>query len=350
MDRWLAEQYFGNPLSKYLFDLFLLILTVGLVRSLKPLFIKKLKRSLEGKAVVGDLHFVKELVNFIVFLIFLGLANVVIDQLDAPKIETVAAKGLLLLFVLQTTRFVLRWTKEYMITVLLPQYAPMENSALSKTLLRIAEAVIWGVVILFLLNNLGFNIWAVLTGLGIGGIAIALATQTILGDLFNYFVIYLDRPFEIGDFIHIGETKGKVVDVGVKTTRLLALTGEEVVLPNSMMTSNKLQNFSRLKEKRVVLMLGIVYETSLVKLQMIPNLTKAAIEMVEGVRFDRSCWIEYGDSSLNFEVVYYILSDSSAFHAEAQQKVNLKIFESLGANSIDMAYPTQRVLLEQHPA
>lgn len=347
MDRWLAEQYFGNPLSKYLFDLFLIVFTVGLVRLIKPVFIKKLKRSLEGKTVVGDLHFINELASFIVFLIFLVLAYVVIDQLELPKIERAASKCLLLLFVVQTARFILRWTKEYLLKVVLPQYAPMENSSLSKTLLQITEAVIWGVVILFLLNNLGFNIWAVLTGLGIGGIAIALATQTILGDLFNYFVIYLDRPFEIGDFIHIADVKGKVVEVGVKTTRLLALTGEEVILPNSMMTSNKLQNLSRLKEKRVALMLGVVYETPVAKLQMIPGLTKVAIEAVEGIRFDRSCWIEFGDSSLNFEVIYYILSDSPAFHAQTQQRVNFKILECFEIHGIDMAYPTQRVLLEQ---
>ncbi|MGK7933547.1 MAG: mechanosensitive ion channel family protein [Microcystaceae cyanobacterium] len=200
---------------------------------------------------------------------------------------------------------------------------------------------IWTVAIVFLLDNLGLNIAAMVASLGIGGVAIALASQGILQDLFSYFSILFDRPFEIGDLVQIDNYIGHIEYVGIKTTRIKELSGEELILANTDLTSSRIQNFKRMERRRVVFMIGVIYETDLDTLQIIPSLIQKAIEATENVIFDRAHFANYNDFSLDFEITYYVLNNSYLSFREAQQNINFNLKEAFDKHNIQFAYPTQ---------
>jgi small-conductance mechanosensitive channel len=207
--------------------------------------------------------------------------------------------------------------------------------------------VVWVIGIVFLMDNLGFDISAVIAGLGIGGIAIALAAQAILGDLFSYFVIFFDRPFEVGDFIVVGDKVGSVEYTGIKTTRVRALSGEQLVFSNTDLTNSRIHNFKKMERRRVVFKLGVVYQTPSEKLAEISTLVKEIIEKQEDVIFDRGHFSAYGDFSLNFEFVYYVMGSDYVQYMNTQQKINLEIYDEFEKREIEFAYPTQTLFINK---
>jgi small-conductance mechanosensitive channel len=206
---------------------------------------------------------------------------------------------------------------------------------------------IWAIGLVFLMGNLGFDISAVIAGLGIGGIAVALAAQAILGDLFSYFVIFFDRPFEVGDFITVQDKAGTVEYTGIKTTRIRALTGEQLVFSNTDLTNSRVHNFKKMEERRVLFRLGVVYQTSAAKLEEIPVIVKDIIEKHNEVRFDRGHFATYGDFSLNFEFVYFIIGSEYVKYMDTQQSINMKIYREFENRGIEFAYPTQTLFLNK---
>jgi small-conductance mechanosensitive channel len=208
----------------------------------------------------------------------------------------------------------------------------------------VIRLVLWTVVILVILDNLGVEITALVAGLGIGGVAVALATQNILGDLFASLSIVLDKPFVVGDFLSIGEYLGSVEKVGLKTTRLRSLSGEQLIFSNNDLLNSRIRNFGRMFERRVVFALGVTYETPADKLRLIPVILREAIEAQDKVRFDRAHFQKYGDSALIFETVYYVLSPDYNYYMDLQQTINLIIFERFAKEGIEFAYPTQTVI------
>jgi small-conductance mechanosensitive channel len=237
--------------------------------------------------------------------------------------------------------------------VLINQYQErqMARDPASVTTLNLLNFVtrmaIWVLVLLLVLDNLGVNITALIAGLGIGGIAIALALQTVLGDLLASLSIVLDKPFSVGDFLNVGEYFGSVEHVGLKTTRLRSLSGEQLVFSNSDLLSSRIRNYGRMYERRVVFNLGVTYQTPREKLIAIPKIIRQAIEQQENVRFDRSHFKEYGDFSLNFETVYYVLSSDYTQYMDIQQAINLYIHEQFENEKIEFAYPTQTLFVEK---
>jgi small-conductance mechanosensitive channel len=165
-----------------------------------------------------------------------------------------------------------------------------------------------------------------------------------LGDLFNYFVIFFDRPFEIGDFIVVDDKKGTVEYIGIKTTRLKALSGEQLILSNSDLTKSRLHNFKRLQSRRIVFSFGIVYEVSPQQLREIPVLLKSIILEHSQTTFDRAHFVSYGSFSLNFEVVYFVENPEYNVYMDIQQNINIRIYEEFAKRNIEFAYPTQRVV------
>lgn len=207
--------------------------------------------------------------------------------------------------------------------------------------------IIWTIGIIFLISNTGFNITGIITGLGIGGIALALASQNIFMDLFNYFVIFFDQPFQIGDFIVLDNITGTVEKIGIKTTRIRSLRGEEIIISNTDLTSKRIHNYKKMEKRRVIFAFGIVYQTSYKNLELVPAVVKKIISDTEGTEFDRCHFKEYGDSSLNFEIVYYVLSPDYNVYMDTQQKINLNIFKEFKDLGIEFAYPTRTVYLEK---
>src|SRR5690606_3530149 len=214
-----------------------------------------------------------------------------------------------------------------------------------KGITTLASFLIWSIGLVFLLDNLGFEISAVIAGLGIGGIAIALAAQTILGDLFSYFVIFFDKPFKIGDFIIINDKMGSVEYIGIKTTRLRSLGGEQLIFSNTDLVNSRIHNYKRMERRRVVFKLGVRYETPPSLLKKAPDTIKEIIQGIKDTTFDRCHFISYGDFSLVIETVYYVLSADYNKYANIQQEINFKIFEAFDKMGICFAYPTQTLYL-----
>lgn len=217
----------------------------------------------------------------------------------------------------------------------------------SRGILLLIQLVIWLIGFVFLIDNLGYDITTLIAGLGIGGIAIALAAQTILGDLFSYFVIFFDKPFEIGDFIIVEDKMGTVEHVGIKTTRIRSLGGEQLVCSNTYLTNARVHNYKKMEERRAVFLFGVVYGTPSELLQRIPQMVKEIIEKVENSRFDRAHFKNFGDFSLNFEVVYYVLKPDMNVYMDVQQEINLHLVKVFEAHNIEFAFPTQTVYLQK---
>ncbi|KTG17554.1 MULTISPECIES: mechanosensitive ion channel family protein [unclassified Guyparkeria] len=210
----------------------------------------------------------------------------------------------------------------------------------------LGRIALWSFILLLALDNLGVNVTALIAGLGVGGIAVALAVQNILGDLFASLSIVLDKPFTVGDFLIIDDLLGKVEHVGLKTTRLRSLSGEQLVFSNSDLLQSRIRNYGRMYERRVVFEIGVTYQTPRDKLEIIPAIMREAVEACEETRFDRSHFKAYGNFSLNFETVYFVLTADYNRYMDVQQAVNLHIHQRFEEEGIEFAYPTQTLFIE----
>jgi small-conductance mechanosensitive channel len=201
--------------------------------------------------------------------------------------------------------------------------------------------VVWVIVVLLALDNLGVNITAAVAGLGIGGIAVALAAQNILGDIFASVSIMLDQPFIIGDTIHVGDLVGTVEHIGVKTTRLRSVNGEQLVFSNGDLLTSRLRNYQRMAERRVVFTAGVTYQTPVATLERIPQVVRQIIDQEPSARFDRTHLRGFGASSIDFEIVYWVKVPDYAVHMDLLQRINLEILRQFERLGVDFAYPTQ---------
>lgn len=218
--------------------------------------------------------------------------------------------------------------------------------AMTRSLLSfIGRIVLWALVLLLILDNMGLNVTALVASLGIGGIAVALAVQNILGDLFASLSIAIDKPFVIGDFIIVDDLMGTVEHVGLKTTRIRSLSGEQIVFSNNDLLGSRIRNYKRMQERRAVFALGVTYDTSPERLEEIPALIREAVEAQPGLRFDRAHFKAFGPSSLDFEVVYYVEQPDMLRYMDAQQAINLQLVRAFAARDIEFAFPTQTLHL-----
>jgi len=207
----------------------------------------------------------------------------------------------------------------------------------------ISRIVLWSFGGIFVLSNLGIEVTSLIAGLGIGGVAIAFALQGVLSDLFASFSIYLDKPFRIGDYIVLGADSGVVEQIGVKTTRIRTLQGEELVVSNGELTTTRVQNFKKMKERRTAMQFGITYETSHDKVKAINGIVERIFEAIEGARLDRVHFTTFADSALLFDVVFYVDSPDYAEFLDCQQQFNFELMDKFAELGIDFAYPTQTI-------
>lgn len=266
----------------------------------------------------------------------------------SPSVDSVFVKGAVIALVVQVGL----WTVNALLTLIQSKReAELEENrgavAAMDVLSFVARVVIWTMVLLLILDNLGINITALVAGLGVGGIAVALAAQNILGDLFASLSIILDKPFVVGDFLIIGEHLGNVEKVGIKTTRLRSLSGEQLVFSNNDLLNSRIRNYGRMFERRVLFTIGVTYQTSAEKLKKIPTIIREIIESQDDVRFDRAHFQKYGDFALIFESVYYVLSPDYNYYMDIQHAINVQIFEAFEKQNIDFAYPTQTLYVNK---
>lgn len=210
----------------------------------------------------------------------------------------------------------------------------------------LARLVIWSLAFLLIVDNLGYDVTALVAGLGISGIAVALALQNILGDLFASLSIVLDKPFVIGDFVIVGDLLGVVEKIGLKTTRIRSLSGEQLIFSNSDLLNSRIRNFKRMQERRVPFNFGVTYQTTPEQLEAIPPLVQSIVEAVEGLRFDRAHFKSFGESSFDFEVVYYINTPDFNAYMDAQQKINLGLCRGFQKMGVEFAYPTRTIYMQ----
>lgn len=262
-------------------------------------------------------------------------------------LDTAAVIVLMLQAVLWANRFIRGWFQRQ-----ISQRRGVDGESVTVlTLLGIAARVlVWSITLLLVLDHLGFDITALVAGLGIGGVAVALAVQNILGDLFASLSIVLDKPFVVGDFIVVDSLRGTIESIGIKTTRIRSLDGELLVFSNADLLRSRIRNFKRMQERRVAFTVGVVYQTPLERVRSISRMLREIIESQPKARFDRAHFTEYGDSALLFEVVYYVLDPDYNTYMDVQQAINLAIFERFARERIEFAYPTRTLYLNPVPA
>jgi small-conductance mechanosensitive channel len=212
---------------------------------------------------------------------------------------------------------------------------------------QIAKAMLWVLGLLLVLSNLGVDVTSLIAGLGVGGIAIAFALQGILGDLFASFSIFLDEPFKVGDYVQAGSESGTVQKVGIKTSRIKTLAGDELVVANTDIASARVHNYGKMEKRRISFDIGVTYEAGSKKLKKIPDLIQKEIEKTDKVEFGRCHFKQFGDFALVYEVVYIVQDSSYDVFMDAQQQINLGIYESFEKEGIEFAYPTQTLYVKK---
>ncbi|MFH1504805.1 MAG: mechanosensitive ion channel family protein [Candidatus Omnitrophota bacterium] len=338
----------SNKVLDYLISAGMFVLGLIGIKAFKYVILKKLRGFAEKTATTIDDFLVSLLEKTIAPFLYFGIFYFSLKFLKLmpylDKLINILGMGVLTVFVVKVSVRLIGYGLE------LYWHRSGKGQALEHSLsgiLKVTKFTVWGIAIIFFLDNLGFKISAVIAGLGIGGVAIALAAQAILKDLFSYFSIIFDRPFEVGDFIIIGDLLGTVEHIGIKTTRIRSLSGEQLIFSNSDLTDSRVRNYKRMQKRRVVFKLGVVYQTPLEKIKKISGMIKNIIESVEDTVFDRAHFFSYGDFSLIFEVVYYVMDKDYNKYMDIQQEINFAIKKEFENKKIEFAFPTQTLYINK---
>jgi small-conductance mechanosensitive channel len=348
MKEILSYQYWGNTVEAYIVALGIAIAGIIIVRIFKSIVLsrlekwsKKTKTNLDDYVIRGIEKFVIPLLFYVAVyagITYLALSPIFIKWLNI--LSTILIAYFSIVLITSTVKIGIN-------SYLDKKGGSGEKKREVGGIMIVFNILIWAFGIVFLLDNFGYNVSSIIAGLGIGGVAIALAAQTVLKDFFSYFVIFFDRPFEIGDFIIVGDKMGAVEYIGIKTTRLRSLGGEQLVFSNTDLVDSRIHNYKRMQRRRVLFKLGVIYQTKADVLAEIPKMIKKIITDQENTTFDRAHFSSYGDFSLNFEIVYYILSSDYNQYMDTQQAINLRIYKEFEEKEIEFAYPTQTLFLEK---
>jgi small-conductance mechanosensitive channel len=341
------QSFFGNTVWMYLTTFGIFALGVISVYIFKKIIIFRLNIWAKSTTTQLDDLLIKGIEKAVIPLAYFGAFYLSVQNLNfSVKVEKALYVFTVVIltycFLKAITTFVNQMSRSYIM-----KEQGEDRSKQMKGLISLLNVIIWTLGLMFLLDNLGFKITSVVAGLGIGGIAIALAAQTVLGDLFNYFVIFFDRPFEVGDFLVIEDKKGTVEHIGIKTTRIRSLGGELLVFHNTDLTSSRIHNYKKMERRRVVFHVGVIYQTTADQLEELPLIMKGIIERQKDATFDRAHFASFGDFSLNFELVYYVLSSEYAQYMDIQQAINLAIIREFEQKGIEFAYPTQTLFMNK---
>ncbi|MGE3622773.1 MAG: mechanosensitive ion channel family protein [Bdellovibrionales bacterium] len=345
------RQIAGNPVSAWVQAAAALILVTLGLRLVQSLGFHRLKTLLSRHRLAWPEHLLSglEQTKFYV-LVLLGL-GAALPFLDIPPnarkfIDGIVIVGFFVQGGIWLSAVYMSWYKDYRTKHLKKNASTVTTLDATRVLVRF---VIWICIALLILNNLGFNISALIAGLGVGGVAIALAVQKILGDVLASLAIITDQPFAVGDFLIIGDFLGSVEYIGLNTTRLRSLTGEQIVFSNSDLLSARIRNYGRMYERRLDVVLGFEYQTPQDKLEIIPNIIKETILAQDKVRFDRAHFKAFGASTLDFEYVYFVQSPDFNIYMDIQQAINLALRKRFDAEGINLAFPTQTLVMQRPP-
>lgn len=340
--------FLGNSTKEWLSALAVFVLTILILRIFKTLGLKKLKKwAFRTKVEYDDL--VIKIIESIGWPLYFILALYIAFQfLVLPPIVGKIVSYLFLIvityYLIKSVQELIDFVRQRVVAKRKEQDESFEPQTIN-LLANLLKVVVWLVALVVVLQNLGYNISALIAGLGIGGVAIAFALQNILTDIFASFSIYFDKPFQIGDFITIGEDMGVVKKIGIKSTRIQTLQGQELVVSNKELTEIRVNNYKKMEKRRISFTFGVEYDTTGEQLKKIPAIVKGIVDKVELAELDRVHFKEFGDFSLNFEVVYYLATSDYNKYMDVQQEINLNLKEEFEKEKIVFAFPTQTIFL-----
>lgn len=337
---------FGNPVRNWMIAIAAAVLSVVVLYAVRRI-VRRHFVAVAGRTVTRADDILIEVLAGTRFLAVLAVAIFVGGHFIElhPKVERIVQHGVMVALLLQAAI----WAQRAIVAWIRYSLESRHDDASAATTLSvigfIAKVALWSVALLMVLANLGFNVTGLVAGLGIGGVAVALAVQNIVGDLFASFVIAMDKPFALGDFIVVGDFKGTVDRLGIKTTRLRSVGGEEISMPNGALLNSNIRNFKRMRERRILFRFGVLYQTPPDKIERIPAMVREIVAARSDTRFERAHFLSYGESSLDFEVVYHVLSPDYNVYADAQHAINVALFRQFAEAGIEFAYPTRTIYL-----
>ncbi|HTR80237.1 MAG TPA: mechanosensitive ion channel family protein [Bacteroidota bacterium] len=347
----LARIYFGNTVLEWLTSLGLALLCLAGLVILKAIIVKRLGAfAAQTSTDVDDLvvEMLKRTKSFFLIILSLFASSLTLDLSPAivlivRKVAVLALLGQVVVWGTNVIEYLVRKTSKR---------RKDEDPSSATTLVALGffgRLVLWSVVLLLALDNLGVNITTLIAGLGVGGIAVALAVQSMLGDVLASLSIVLDKPFVIGDFIVVEAYLGAVEYIGLRTTRIRSLSGEQIIFSNADLLRCRIRNYKRMNERRIVFTFGVKYETPHDKLARIGSMVRDIIASKTDIRFDRAHFKEFGNSALNYEVAYYVLSPDYNLYMDLQQEINLELCKKFEEEGIEFAYPTHTVHIVPAP-
>ncbi|RYF94619.1 MAG: mechanosensitive ion channel family protein, partial [Chitinophagaceae bacterium] len=339
--------YWGNTVQAYLMAAAGIFITWAVIRTLRRVVLKRVAKWIQNTDTSFDDILLSVVEKYVLPYVYLFINFHIITDLNLSartlKILTYAMAFITLYY---GVRLVI-----HAITLSINGLMKRRNESAERIrqlngVMIVVKALLWFIGFIVMLGNLGFDVRAMITGLGVGGIAIALAAQTVLGDLFSYFVIFFDKPFEIGDFVKTGASSGTIEQIGIKTTRLRSLDGEQLVISNTDLLKTTIHNYKRLERRRVVFTIAVTYHTDADMLRQIPMIVREIVESQADTVFDRAHFSKMDVSSLNFDVVYNIDSPDYTKFMDTQQTVLLKLIDGFRERGIEFAHPTQNIYLK----
>ena len=341
----------GNNLAAYSDAFLRFVLVIAILKLGQVVLLSRLKKMAERTATHFDnvLLEVFEQIRppfYLLLALYIGLKRLTFSPLAATVIDMV----FLIVVVYEIVRAVERMLDFFLKRFLFRGSARQEDDRVSQSVIQNIKILVrfslWITAIIVVLSNLGFNVTSLIASLGIGGVAIALASQSILADMFSSFTLHLDKPFRVGDFIAFADSSGTVERIGLKTTRIKTLQGEQLIVSNTELSKARVQNFKKLKRRRVAFMISIAYDTPSHLLEKIPGMVEKIVESVESATFDRCHFFEYADSSLKFEIVFHVESADFAVYMDVRQKINLAIHRTFQQEQIEFAFPNKKTAIQ----
>ncbi|MDT0496677.1 mechanosensitive ion channel family protein [Algiphilus sp. W345] len=344
----LEALFLGNPLRTWMISAGVVVLIIAVAFSLKWVVVNRLSRLAERSRFAYDDAIVAAVRVTRMWLVFFPAVLIGTQGLDLPdKLANGMQKAAALAVFVQLGIWLSAMLRHVIDHSRAKAMETDPGTATSLSALSfVGKMLLWAVILLLALDNMGIDVTAMVAGLGVGGIAVALAVQNILGDLFASLSIIVDKPFVIGDFIIVDSYMGSVENIGLKTTRIRSLGGEQIVFSNSDLLNTRIRNYKRMRERRIVFKFGVLYSTPADQLEAIPTMVREIIEDQQTVRFDRAHFQGFGDSSLNFEAVYWMLDPDFNLYMDRQQAINLALVRKFAPLGIDFAFPTRTLHVE----
>ena len=343
----LSTEFAGNTLQAYLIAFLVFVLSLTILKAFK-LFVARRLRAFAERTSTGLDDLAVGVIDSAGWPFYMVLSAYAALQFIAiePFLEQVFGYIAMLVVAFYAVRVVHKLI-DYATQAAIKRQNGNDDTAIVDLMGKLLKYSLWVVAGAIILSNMGIEVSALVTGMGIGGIAIALAVQNILGDIFCSFAIYFDKPFRVGDYIVVGEEMGTVKRIGIKSTRIASLQGEEVVISNRQLVESRIHNFKKMKKRRITFKFGVTYSTPTKKLGKALQIIKSIMKEEKMAELDMAHFTEFGDSALKFEVAYFVNSNEFRAYRDIQQRINLALKDAFEKEGIEMAYPTQTLYINR---